>query len=125
MDTERVVLTGNVYDGFDVGYVADELRDGDVVLDGMLDANGRENMMGRHTNYGYSGYYRACVIVAGKKKFMNLFDFCPNGENRYDAQGEKEDAYDAVEEIISDSAGKELLLTVPEGRKQRRYCLSN
>lgn len=89
--------------------------DGTVQIQPKSDMMGRYASAGRHTNYGYSGYFRAYVYLDGKRK--NLLDFWtlfPNQEHHFDQQGHKSHAIETIRRVIAERAGTEVV-QVPRG----------
>ena len=74
-------------------------RDGDVEIRGRLDVAGREAVVGKHCNYGYSGYFVAYIYKQGKRRRLKIWQLFPSKEHHYRNQGEKFD----VARLICDS----------------------
>lgn len=73
----------------DVALVEVPFSAGDVEVVSRLDASGRHNLAGRHTNLGYSGYFKARVFDGKRWRTFKIWDFVPEDARRFPAQGDK------------------------------------
>lgn len=107
MDSTITKLTGKCLDFYE-----DDLttaQEGDVWLQPKLDAAGRINVRGRHTNSGYSGYIAGFVQAdGGRRRFIGWRDIFPNEENCYRYASERTEAIWRVETIIRALGGTEV-----------------
>lgn len=62
---------------------------GDVSLYSKSDMEGRIARAGRHTNFGYSGYFRASIFDGKAWRNFKIWDFVPEMELQYETQGDK------------------------------------
>lgn len=100
-------LTGRCLDFYEDSL--EGAKDGDVWLQPKLDAEGRINVMGRHTNGGYSGYIAGYVQAAGgRRRFVGWRDIFANEENRYSQAGKKDYAIERVQKMIEALGGQEI-----------------
>jgi hypothetical protein len=82
-------------DAVDVGDVtgADliriEYRPGDMALRERLDMHGRNAIAGGHSNYGYSGYFKASIFDGKSWRNLSIWSLLPANGHRYASQGEK------------------------------------
>lgn len=61
---------------------------GDVALYQRLDMYGRYAIAGKHTNYGYSGYFKASVFDSKKWRAFKIWNIAPEGDRHYANQSE-------------------------------------
>lgn len=62
---------------------------GDVALYCRNDMHGRDAIAGGHTNYGYSGYFRASVFDGKQWRALKIWDVVPEADRQYASQTEK------------------------------------
>ncbi len=75
--------------------------DGDVRVVSMLDQAGRMNVRGRHTNLGYSGYWKGSIFFNRKPQaIVNWRDLFPQEENRYSVAQYQPEAMSEVIRIL-------------------------
>lgn len=105
---EQIVLTGRIVDD----WYDDDLDDGDIQLQAVLDMYGRDAIARGHANYGYSGRFRGYVWHAGKRRtLVDWWTFFPNGEHHYPTQGDKRLTLDAIKaqlDVLSGTSVKKV-----------------
>ena len=80
----EIRLTGWVTDDWH----DDDLEDGDIQIQAVLDSDGKWAVAGGHANYGYSGYFRGYVWLRGaRKRLVDWWTLFPGGEHHYATQG--------------------------------------
>jgi hypothetical protein len=90
---EKIVLTGRIVDD----WYEDDLGDGDIQVQAVLDMYGRDAIADRHPNYGYSGYFKGYVWQAGKRrKLVDWWTLFPNKEHHYSSQVGKRETVDTI-----------------------------
>ena len=108
-----VNLTGRTYDYYefkDDAICVQELREGDILIQFTLDQNGKMAAKGKHTNLGYSGYYKGFLYaLGGARVFKGWRELWPYGENRYAAQKDKEETFAAVSKAVTQLAGHRMV----------------
>lgn len=62
---------------------------GDISLYSKMDMLGRSAVAGKHTNYGYSGYFRASIFDGKAWRNFKIWDFIPEAERQYETQGDR------------------------------------
>ncbi|HZK88985.1 MAG TPA: hypothetical protein VFC56_02460 [Stellaceae bacterium] len=99
---EQIELTGRVIDD----WYDDDLDDGDIQVQGVLDMYGRDAIAGRHANFGYSGYFRGYVwLSGGRRKLVDWWTLFPNEEHHYPTQGDKGQTADVIRTRIGPLKG--------------------
>ncbi|MER8783333.1 hypothetical protein NKH60_19150 [Mesorhizobium sp. M1006] len=84
-------------------------NDGDIKIQPKSDMHGRFASAGGHTNYGFSGYFKGFVYLAGKRKaLVDWWTLFPGKEHHYAAQQDRGKAEAAIREIIETRAGNEV-----------------
>jgi hypothetical protein len=102
-DTLR--MTGIVRDQY--GEALADADDGDIWIRPQLDAEGRHAVAGRHTNWGYSGYFVLALHAnAGRRKLLDARIIFPLGQNRYSSKGEQSSAEGEVRQRVLALSGE-------------------
>lgn len=86
----------------------DPYRAGDVTLYSRTDAGGRYARAGGHTNFGYSGYFKASVFDGKQWRNFKIWDFIPEADRQYATQAVKSATQEKVTEAIKARAGRVL-----------------
>lgn len=82
------------------------VADGTIVIRYGLDAEGALKAQFGYASLGYSGYFKGCVYVGGKRRrIVNWKALFPGEENRYAAQHDKHHVKEAIMKIIERRAG--------------------
>jgi hypothetical protein len=92
--------------GVDVALVEVPFLAGDVEVVSRLDTSGRHNLAGRHTNFGYSGYFKARVFDGKRWRTFKIWDFVPEDARRFPRQGDKAHKMQEVIDAIRANGGK-------------------
>lgn len=79
---------------------------GDVALYSRLDAAGRAARAGGHSNYGYSGYFKASVFDGKKWRAFKILSSVPEIDRNYASQGEKPKVQARLTERVESWAGR-------------------
>ena len=83
--------------------------DGTLTIQPKSDFRGRMAAAGGHANYGYSGYFRAYIFLAGqRKRLVDFWALFEHKEHHYAAQHLKPEAEAAIRQRISGLAGAEV-----------------
>ncbi len=82
---------------------------GDVAVYQKLDMFGRMAVKGRHSNYGYSGYFKASVFDGEKWRNFKIWNFVD--DRSYNTQAEMKDLKTRVMKIIREQAGNLVVWT--------------
>jgi hypothetical protein len=80
-------------------------KPGDIAIRPKTDASGRAAIRGRHTNYGYSGYFLASIFDGRKWRNFRIFNFVPEKDRQYANQRERSKQYERVVSLIETRAG--------------------
>jgi hypothetical protein len=81
-------------------------EDGGIQLQPKSDMMGRFASGGGHTNYGYSGYFKAYVYLKGKRKaLVDFWTLFPGNAHHYSAQQEKPKVEARIRTEIEGRAG--------------------
>jgi hypothetical protein len=78
---------------------------GDVTLYSKLDANGRHSVSGGHSNFGYSGYFKASVFDGKQWRNLKIWDFVPEADRQFATQKDKPTTEAKVIAAIAARAG--------------------
>jgi hypothetical protein len=98
----EIRLTGRIVDD----WFDDDLDDGDIQLQAVLDSEGKWAIAGGHSNYGYSGYFRGYVWLDGaRKRLVDWWTLFPGKEHHYATQGDKRKAAEAIQARIDILSG--------------------
>lgn len=104
-----VRLTGRLHDYYEFGngdIDAEELQEGDILIQPNQDRAGRMAVQGNHANRGYSGFYKGFLYAdGGARVFKDWVALWPNGENRYAAQQDKAATLGKMSHTIERLAG--------------------
>lgn len=99
----KIAISGEVLEWDEI----DIAEDGDIILQAKLDEHGRIAVLGRHANFGYSGYFKGYVALDGKRKnIVDWWTLFPLDEHHYQMQGEKRAAIERIRERVSREKGK-------------------
>lgn len=91
------------------GYVAKSryaAAPGDVYLYRNDDRQGASYRRGRHTNYGYSGYYLASVFDGQKWRKLQFNDMVTYESRSYEYASESGRVYNALTHVVSKWRGR-------------------
>lgn len=100
----------------------DRLTPGDLKIYPQLDEMGRMAVRGRHTNFGFSGYFAASIFDGAKWRRFDLRTVVPESESGFAAQKDKSDALDRIRERVRAASGRQCLWQIPEGKRRGRYA---
>lgn len=78
---------------------------GDVALYQRLDMHGRYAIAGNHTNWGYSGYFKASVFDGKQWRAFKIWNFIPEADRHYANQGDRAKVHQRLAKIIENLAG--------------------
>jgi hypothetical protein len=81
---------------------------GDVAVYSRLDGYGRAAVRGGHSNYGYSGYFRATVFDGARWRNFRIWDFVPEADRCYRTQADIEETKERLFGRIREKAGATL-----------------
>ncbi|GLS32507.1 hypothetical protein SAMN04488498_12232 [Mesorhizobium albiziae] len=85
-------------------------NDGDIQIQPKSDIFGRLAAARGHTNYGFSGYFKGFVYLAGKRrKLVDWWTLFPGKEHQYASQQEKSKTEAAIRTIIETRAETEVV----------------
>jgi hypothetical protein len=83
-----------------------KVEDGTVQLQQKSDMLGRYAQNGRHTNFGYSGYFKGYVYQGGKRRVIkNWWRLFAEKEHHFAAQKDAHNAVTRIEKIIGALSG--------------------
>ena len=109
MEHTPLTLTGKVCDRrLDVilAEIEGELFEaGDVGVYENTDSNGRMAIAGGHTNYGYSGYFRASIYDGKKWRKFKIWDFVSGPDRTFQTRRDMPEVRKRLIEIISAKRG--------------------
>lgn len=83
-----------------------EYRQGDVALRERLDMYGRNARIDGHSNYGYSGYFRASIFDGTRWRNLSIWSLLPGNGHRYASQAEKGVIRERLEAAIVERVGQ-------------------
>lgn len=95
-----ITLSGNVVNSRYVAY------SGDIYLYRNDDRQGASYRRGRHTNYGYSGYYLASVFDGQKWRKLQFNDMVPYENRSYEYASESGRVYSYLTRVVSTWRGR-------------------
>lgn len=98
---------------------------GDIQLYLKADMYGRYARQGNHTNFGYSGYFKASIFDGKKWRSLALWSLLDQKEYHYQGGGDARAALDELKEKLEILQGARVSYELPEGRKRRTYMLAS
>lgn len=99
--------------------VARSFEAGDIAIYQKLDADGRSALAGGHTNYGYSGYFRASVFDGRGWRSFKIWGFIPEADRKYATQHDVASVKQRLTARLENLAGTSLVW------RNRTYELGN
>jgi hypothetical protein len=123
MQHNPLTLTSKVYDRrLDVSLAEIEgvlFEAGDVGVYENTDYMGRMAIAGGHTNYGYSGYFRASIYDGKKWRNFKIWDFVSGPDRTFQTRRDMPEVRKRLVEIISEKRGNRVTWV------DRSYALDN
>lgn len=81
---------------------------GDVAIYPRMDMYGRHAARGKHTNYGYSGYFRASVYDGSQWRAFSIWHFVPEVDRHYETMGDRNAVRQRLVEHVKARSGQQL-----------------
>lgn len=122
-DSDEHSITASETESYEAkGYLVCEIADKILAMksipfeDGIIQLQPKSDMLGRfassdgHTNYGYSGYFKAYVYLKGKRKaLVDFWSLFPGDGHHYSAQQDKAEVEGRIRVVIEARAGTDVI----------------